>query len=153
MKTKIIFYKAKTGTIVDKAIALWTCGVYSHCEIVICWDDGRYNCLSASSRDGGVRMKQIKDYETSGKWDIYDIKLNINEIKYFWDETCGKKYDWIGILFNEFLPFKLQHNDKWYCSEWIAKLLCLNDYDKLNNEIHISPSKLHTRLIEYGYIK
>lgn len=150
---KIIFYKAKEGTIVDKAIAFWTGGEYSHCEIVIHWDDGSDVCLSASSRDGGVRMKKIKDYKTSGKWDIYDINLDINKIKYFWDETRGKKYDWIGIIFHEFLPFRLHNNDNWYCSEWIAKLLCLNGYSKLDNEIQISPSKLHNRLIEYEYIK
>ncbi len=114
---KIIFYKGFEGTITDKAICLWTLGKYSHLEIV--GDDGY--CYSSSSRDKGVRKKLI-NYNNS-KWDIFDIDIDEEYLKKFFEETKNCKYDWIGIFFYHFFPFRIEDNKKYYCSEWVSEVL------------------------------
>lgn len=148
---KIIFYKAWNGTIIDKAISLWTFGRYSHVEVVEFGPGSHHTSYSASSRDGGVRSKIGIDYN-NGNWDVYDIDIKDYKLKELFDYTNGKKYDWIGIFFYHFLPFKLQANDKWYCSEWIAKLLVDSGYNEFYNDINLTPSGLHKKLIEYNII-
>lgn len=44
----------------DALIRLLTKDVYSHCEIAILRTDGRYDCYSASIRDGGVGHKVMR---------------------------------------------------------------------------------------------
>ena len=41
----------------------------------------------------------------------------------FFDDTEGHGYDWIGMLLSQFLPCKIKHKKRWYCSEWIAYAL------------------------------
>jgi hypothetical protein len=141
---KIAFYKGSKGTIVDKLICLWTLGIYSHVELV---DDNDIS-YSSSSRDKGVRLKAIK-FDVN-KWDIYNIKLDVNVLREFELETRGKKYDWIGIFFYHLLPFKMQNNDKWYCSEWVSRVLQLYGY---KTELNVTPSRLYKDLKKLNIIK
>jgi hypothetical protein len=135
---KIIFYKGWEGTITDKAICLWTLGRYSHLEIV--GSDGY--CYSASSRDGGVRRKKI-NYENSDKWDIFDLQINEDFLSKFFEETKHCKYDWVGIFLYHFLPFRIEDNKKWYCSEWISEILQHSGYPMKTN---LTPSGVFRNL-------
>ncbi len=124
---KVAFYKGK-GNWTDKLIRLWTGGIYSHCEIVI--GDEWY---TASWYDGGVVKRKINYNKDS--WDFIEVPDTFikNTVEFF-EQTKGAKYDLKGILLNEFLPFKTEDSDRWYCSEWAAKVFGLN--------IKTNPNKL-----------
>ena len=140
---KIIFYKGWKGTIIDKSICLWTLGKYSH--LVIVGSDGY--CYSSSSREKGVRKKLINI--NSEKWDIFDIDIDEEFLIKFFEETKNSKYDWIGIFFYHFFPFKLQDNNKWYCSEWISEVLQHSGYSMKTN---LTPSGVYRNLKKLGVI-
>jgi hypothetical protein len=92
---------------------------YSHCELVI-----NGTCCSASSRDGGVRIKSID--LTSGKWDVFTIPGNEVAV---WDWFCthsGEGYDWAGI-WRFLIPFLPHKSNQWFCSEACAAALGLSD--------------------------
>lgn len=115
------FYKGPASglrqTVTHNGIILWD-GPYSHCEILI---DGW--CYSSSSRDGGVRKKQIDVY--SGKWDLLDINFNPQYALDAFSATEGLEYDWYGV-FRHALPILPEIETKWYCSEWCAYALGLH---------------------------
>ena len=59
-------------------------------------------------------------------WDFIDFTITEGQYKIildFFEETQDCKYDWIGMLFSQFLPFHIKQREKWYCSEWIAYAL------------------------------
>lgn len=145
---KIIFYKAKRGRLLDKLIAFWTLGEYSHVELVL---SDNY-CYSASSRDNGVRRKVIADYETSGKWDIFNININEADVKEFYSQTKELKYDWVGILLSEFVNFNKENKNTWYCSEWVANIINISNKEVLM-KTNISPNRLYGYLIYKDLIK
>ena len=87
---------------------------YSHAELVI-----NGICYSSSSRDGGVRSKYI-DY-TEGKWDIYEITIDIEYALDWFNENKGKKYDWAGIL-RFAIPFLPQNSNQLFCNEALGKM-------------------------------
>jgi hypothetical protein len=143
---KIIFYKASKGRLLDKLIAFWTLGKYSHVEIV--YEGVAY---SSSSRDGGVRRKIIDDFETSGKWDIFDIKIDPVQLQFLYHITQTKKYDWVGIFLSELIKFNIQSKNRWYCSEWIAFLYNMQSKNKIKT--NISPNKLYKKFVELKLIE
>ena len=58
--------------------------------------------------------------------------FKINEEQYrsiikFYDRTVGCRYDWIGMLLSQFLPFRIKQKGRWYCSEWITCALILSN--------------------------
>ncbi len=127
---KVAFYKGQ-GDWTDKLIRFWTGGIYSHCEIII--DDYWY---TSSWYDGGVVKRKINP--NLEHWDIYEINLpyNIktkleNEVKSFYENTRGSKYDLTGILLNEIIPLNIQKTNMYYCSEWCC--LAMNNKIKIEN--------------------
>ncbi len=144
-KTKIIFYKGLRSNIIDKCISIWTLSKYSHLEII--GKDGY--CYSSSSKDKGVRKKQI-DYLNTDKWDIYEIEIDLNTIESLFNQTKDSKYDWLGIFFYHLFPFKLEDKKKWYCSEWISELLVRNNYI---TPINLTPGGVYRFLKKTNKIK
>ena len=144
MATKIYLalYKGKKSGWAPKAIVArlsdWftrklTKGQYSHCEIAIerqefvsgdYYPITTYDCYSSSIRDGGVRCKQID--VTSNKWDLIPLdRLTEAQVKRFFAQTQGKKYDWlgaIGVIFKS-----SQHTNRYFCSEWCGRLLGIDE--------------------------
>lgn len=106
---------------------------HSHCEIVL--SDGL--CYSSSSRDSGVRRKEI-DIE-SGKWDLIDIEGDEDYVKYFFELTKGNGYDYAGVARYVF-PSLPNITHLWYCSEWCASALRLKEVD-------ISPGDFGLRVL------
>lgn len=92
-------------------VCTWTRSKYSHCEIVI----GDW-CYSSSSRDGGVRKKQID--LTSGKWDLIPLpNLDVNFVLEFYENTKDHRYDYFGLGW--FVTRISRHSvNAWFCSEW-----------------------------------
>lgn len=114
-------------------IALWTGGKYSHVELMVNEKLG----FSASAWDNEVRCKEI-DFH-NGKWDIVESDRSI-DFAYI-DKVIGTKYDYLAIVFFEFLPFKLQRKNRGYCSEVVSKAL---DIHPSQND----PVKLYNIMIE-----
>ena len=132
MKARLAFYKAE-GTLVDKVIRWWTRSNYSHVELVI---DGLW--YSSSPRDGGVRKATIV---AKDNWDLVEVEVEEAWVEdlYRTTEKCG--YDFKGILGNEILPFRVHSESKYYCSEWCAEALRLED-------TLVSPEKLYQLVAE-----
>lgn len=122
---KIAFYRAWAGggSTMDKLVSLWTRSPYSHCELI--FSDG--TSFSSSSRDGGVRFKQVK--YVSGRWDVmlFETEYEV-EMRQWCDSQLGKKYDYLGILSHVImLPF-IQDNSRWYCSEICSAALQIGNF-------------------------
>lgn len=118
----------------DKLIRHITRGRYSHCEIVIektqltgadHYDsETTYTAYSASPRDGGVRCKRIN--VNSGKWDLIPLSsVTESQVRSYFAETQGKKYDWLGVL-GLVLGLK-QNRKKFFCSEWCFNVIFYSD--------------------------
>lgn len=129
----LAFYKGPANDWVHKtthhATCLWTRSKYSHVELVI---DGV--CYSASGRDGGVRKKVIPNLNSSGRWDIYEVKIDkafaLNLFKY--EEGLG--YDYLGVA-KFVLPFIPESQSRWYCSELIAAMMGTTNDNKSPQEL------------------
>ena len=118
--------------------ALWTLGKYSHVELVIegTIPDRMEKGFSASAWDNEVRIKDIDFY--NGKWDIVETSREIN-MEYV-ESVLGNDYDYIGILFHEFLPFNFQVKNRFYCSETVSCALGFTECQK-------DPVKLYKTLV------
>lgn len=116
--TEIAAYKGK-GRLYDRLIRIWTRSPYSHVEIVITRNDTHFRGLSASPRDGGVRMAKIKI--KPGNWDFFETEGNLTAI----EPLVGARYDWKGIFLAQILPFGLGSPKRYFCSELAAVYLGL----------------------------
>lgn len=89
--------------------------IYSHVELNI-------NGLSytSSSRDGGVREKQIDIH--SGAWDLFEVNINETYALNWFLENEDKKYDWAGI-FRFLLPFLPHGKDQYFCNEAVGCMM------------------------------
>jgi hypothetical protein len=110
---------------IDAAIRIATRGIYSHVELI----SGRAElgaaelCLSASSRDGGVRLKTIT--LKPAHWDLVCLDLDAELVFCSAQVHIGDGYDFVGILGSQMLPFDWQDPNKWFCSELCAQALGL----------------------------
>ena len=137
---KIIFYKAKNGTLFDKFISLLSFSEYSHCELL--FSDGL--CMSASSRDGGVRIKKI---EIDEHWDVYDLPEGYYDekaIRYWFASNIDDTYDWAGAV-GSLVRLDLTTEDKKFCSYVCAICLGLDPI--------VTPGRLFKKLKECDIIK
>jgi len=155
VEIKVAFYKGK-GDFLNGVVRWWTKSVYSHAELVL--PDG-YTWIGISpflkSRVSS-RKKIIIDYS---EWDF--ITLNVTEeqaniIMEFFEDTEGQRYDWIGMLLSQFLPCKIKHKKRWYCSEWIAyalRIACVFDWRiiKIYDRKDLSPAILHNLVMDIKY--
>ena len=122
IKVTLAFYKGK-GLIGDYLIRWWTRSQYSHCELII-----NNTWYTSSMRDGGVR-RRFSAARPSDHWDFVDVDMSVGDsldaITKF-SEILGKKYDWIGIFFSQFIKADGHERHKWFCSEVCAYMLGLD---------------------------
>ncbi len=145
----LALYKGK-GNWVDKVIRLFTRGKYSHCELAVekrrfirgghYEHEYYYECYSSSPRDGGVRCKEIN--LDNGNWDLIRIPtVNERRIKAIFNETEGMKYDLLGAI-GVVIPFIKQEKNRYFCSEWCARVL------KIKAGAKLSPTRLAEVIIK-----
>lgn len=128
--------KAFYNSFQDALIRLLTKGVYSHCEMAILRADGRYDCYSASIRDGGVRHK-VMDLPDD-RWDLQVINnIQSHSVLSHYRRTRHHRYDTLGALGIVFLS--PQSQAKSFCSEW-----CYNVIFHSADGWRFSPSDLST---------
>jgi hypothetical protein len=117
---------------------------YSHNELVFSIQDNWAECASSSSRDGGVRFKQIDLF--SGRWDVKPLPQYSDAdelVARFWFVSHeGDKYDYLGVAaFIKTISFFVRGClDRWFCSEAIAAAL------GLPNPSSLSPQDLDNTL-------
>ena len=147
MVIKVAFYRGKNGFF-DRIIKWWTKSPYSHAELIL--PDG-ITWISISpflTSKVGARRKEEWD---SDVWEFVEIEVDqqqLDVIQEFYEYTKGCKYDWIGMLLSQFLPFHVKRKGKWYCSEWIAyalRISCANDWRiiKIYDRADLSPAVLY----------
>lgn len=116
---QLALYKA-LGDLYDKSIRIWTRSLYSHCELVL--EDGRF--ASSSPRDGGVRAKLIE--QDPEVWDFLPLPwVRVEVVEELLQAEQGAGYDWIGILGSQVLPVGIQSQSRWFCSEFCAQVIGL----------------------------
>lgn len=152
MKIKVAFYKGK-GDFVNTIVRWWTNSVYSHAELVLA-DDVTWIGISPFVKS--KIDKKIKLQVNPNDWEF--ITLEITEQQYevimqFFVDTEGHGYDWVGMLLSQFLPCKIKHRKRWYCSEWIAyalRIACVFDWRtlRLYERKDLSPQVLYNLLEE-----
>jgi hypothetical protein len=120
---KVALYKGKRGGFAgafDAAVRWWTRGAYSHVELI--FSDGM--SASASSRDGGVRFKDIEYHPD--RWDIIEIEADEEYARAFFEKRVGLKYDYFGLFGFVWRP----HSGSallWFCSEIVMGALKFDD--------------------------
>jgi len=158
---KIAFYKGKSEQtfymILEVLIFIWTWGKYTHVELI---DDrsginnpNHWNWYSASGlTEGIVRMKNVK-YKPED-WDIWNVdSIDIESVIRYFDIQDGKAYDWVGIMFNQFIPLRLHSKDKWFCSEIVTRAIQVSS--QIGHELkpyNTSPIKLYKYLYKHNII-
>jgi hypothetical protein len=129
----IAYYKGlrwhnKNADFFDHIICLFTFSRYSHTELLLNYDPmtGIADAYSATHRAGGIRTKKINVHTNS--WIVlpYYTKHPKEEIKNWFDERIGSKYDWLGVL-GFYFPFPIHKKSRWFCSEAVAESLGLED--------------------------
>ena len=98
------------------------------------------------------RKKLLVPYH---EWDFVEIEVTreqLDIVMEFFEYTEGQGYDWAGMLLSQFLPCKIKHKKRWYCSEWIAyalRISCVFDWRiiKIYDRKDLSPAVLY-RLVK-----
>lgn len=128
-----IAFNKSNKTLMDKMIRFFTKSEYVHCELVTVKRSDKFYGYSAYPGEG-VRAKWIS-YDPN-EWEF--IKIPSVDVKNFLQKTEGKKYDYLGAL-----GFVFGNNDnpnRWFCSEWCATVLGLENPSKL------SPGDLYRKI-------
>ena len=132
---QIAFYKG-VGRWDDRLIRIATQSPFSHVELL------RGNTmLSASIRDGGVRLKKVE--LNSDHWTL--LPLEGWERGDAWEravEEIGRPYDLTGILLTFTVPLRRHRRRSWFCSELCAHALGLGEPHTL------APGDLFRRVLE-----
>lgn len=152
MKIKIAFYKGD-GNCLNGVVRWWTKSIYSHAELVL--PDGiTWIGISPFLKSKvASRKKLIIDYT---EWDFLFLDVTqeqVDIIMEFFEDTEGHRYDWIGMLLSQFLPCKIKHKKRWYCSEWIAyalRIACVFDWRiiKIYDRKDLSPAILYNLVMD-----
>lgn len=146
MKIRIAFYKGK-GTYINRIIKWWTKSPYSHAELIIPDDIWIGISPFVTSRLNSIE----KPFFEPQDWDIIELEVNkpqLSLIEEFFEYTRGCKYDWMGMILSQFLPYHIKRKGKWYCSEWIAYALRISNVIdwrliKIYDRADLSPAVLH----------
>ncbi len=128
----LAFYKGD-GDITDKAIRWWTKSDYSHVELYM---HGMW--YSTSPRDLEVRRKMMQPKPEN--WDYVEVEVDYHKVIELFTRTKGAKYDWTGILLSQFIPLGRHSKSRWFCSEWCAEAL------GLDNSNEYSPGDLYKKV-------
>ena len=152
MKVKVAFYKGK-GSWKNRVIRWWTKSKYSHAELVM---PDNFTWISISPLLTSKVQSRINTDFNPEIWELVSIEVSAEQVQVindFFEETKGCKYDWIGMILSQFLPCKIKHRHRWYCSEWISyalRIACIIDWRKIRiyERKDLSPAALHQLLMD-----
>lgn len=87
----------------------------SHSEIL--FSDGYAGTSDADK--GGVVLYKLDPF-VSTDWYVIDLPVTLEqevEVRRFFVEEAGAKYDWKGIFFSQVFPWNWASKTRWFCSE------------------------------------
>ena len=141
---KIAFRKMCWFNPIDLIIALFSCGTYTHVEIV--FSDGS---AYSSAPFEGTRYKNIL-FDDS--WKVIDIHVSDEHekiIRSFCTREIGFGYDWWGTL-SFGVPWLHQKETKWFCTEVIIAAFQKANYLTCLDRCKTSPSSLERHISANG---
>lgn len=126
----------------DRAIRWATDSEISHSELALVDHETTWcRAISASARDGGVRIKDID--LGSGNWMVQRVGAWADVEACRWARAwLGYGYDWKGILMSQTLAFHRHSESRKFCSELVGLALGLHRPNTL------SPGTLRYRIDE-----
>jgi hypothetical protein len=143
---KVAFYKG--NSVYSKLIEWWTNSLFSHVELIL--DDRwvtSYPGVGVRINKGPTDMdkyviiditndlfKFVYEDTQQTKYNNIDIFLN-NYIK----NQYGSQYDWMGIVLSQFIKLGINSDTKWFCSEFVTKLLQILLYEPV---MDLQPNKV-----------
>lgn len=126
---QVAFYKSKHRP-VNRLIAWWLAGDYSHVELVLGQDAaGNSVCASSSMMDGGVRVKHMR--LNPEHWDVLDVAGDVGQAWAWLQESEGQPYDYFGLL-GQVARFLGHRQKRWLCHEAVAAMLGFGDPHRLD---------------------
>lgn len=157
----LAFYKNDPG-VLHKIIRWWTGSIYSHAELIL--PDGITWVSISPLLNSRVTLRVKPTQPDQNNWDYVRLYFSprekvrdyqIKQLYKFVEQTQMAKYDWIGMLLSQALPFLIKRRGQWYCSQWIAYALIYSkvvmwDDMKVYDTPDMSPGKLYD--IVYDYI-
>lgn len=140
LNVKLAFklYEKSKCSFIGNLISLWTNSKYYHIELIV-----GDKWISSNAEAGGVTISPLRTLNFN--WDYYEIgDVKVTEEQYinftnFIKEQSDCKYDYLGIVFSQVLPFRYHSDTKWFCSEIVAKLLQLLLVPEFND---LEPNRL-----------
>jgi hypothetical protein len=147
MIIKVAFFKGD-GNCLNSIVRRWTDSVYSHAELVL---PDNITWVGISPFLKSKVTSRIKLEVDHSQWDFISIPVTqeqLDIIMEFFEDTKDQCYDWLGMLLSQFLPCKIKHKKRWYCSEWIAyalRIACVIDWRliKIYDRADLSPAVLY----------
>jgi len=142
----VAFYCAPAQDWRQKIVAWWTKSPYLHAELIL---PGGITAGICPEEEGVVRMVQEDCCAESEDWKRIELKITdaqLSNIMRFYEQTAGQKYDWLGMIISQFVPYMIKHDRKWYCSQWIAHALITAGIFPVTYE-KISPGRLHEMVL------
>lgn len=123
---RLAFYIAERGNAIDKAVAQFGGGRFSHVELTFEEPTRDTWCFSSSNRDKGVRNKAIDLLD--GKWEVLELPpltpKAMSDLIAFCDSIRGWPYDYAGLFFwLDGKTFETQDPHKYFCSEAVLEAL------------------------------
>ena len=119
-----IAFRYDDKRIFARLVCLVQGGDSAHCEVADDWNDGNYDCVSASWLDGGVRSKIIT--MTPEKWRIYELPIDNDRVIEWYAVNKGMPYDSLGLL-GFFIRRISGIRKAWFCSEVAADIIGLSE--------------------------
>ena len=132
--------------IITKSISLWTKSEYFHCEFF--YDNIWYGINTSGVERYKLRPLNHKFYDYI-EIDVDVTPLQLELLEFFINKEF--LYDWSGIFLSQFIPIGFNREDKWFCSEYLIKvlqILLIKDFILLQPELY-SPEDLFHLLAEY----
>tara|TARA_Y100000034_G_C6820879_1_gene369680 strand:+ start:345 stop:821 length:477 start_codon:yes stop_codon:yes gene_type:complete len=147
MIIKVAFFKGD-GNCLNSIVRRWTDSIYSHAELVL---PDNITWVGISPFLKSKVTSRIKLEVDHSQWDFISIPVTqeqLDIIMEFFEDTKDQCYDWLGMLLSQFLPCKIKHKKRWYCSEWIAyalRIACVIDWRliKIYDRADLSPAVLY----------
>lgn len=138
VKLAFKLYEKSKCSFIGNLISLWTNSKYYHVELIV--DD---KWISSNAEAGGITISPLRTLNFN--WDYYDLgEILVTEEQYdnlmdFINSESNCKYDYMGIVFSQVLPFRYHSETKWFCSEIVSKLLQLLLVPEFNS---IEPNRM-----------
>lgn len=122
-KVRVAFYRGSRDEWNHRFIRWWTKSDFSHAELVL---PGGETWVSISPFIFSRVSAKVVVNPRHEDWvyvDLWVTESRVRALKEFISETTGDRYDWVGMLLSQVLPFIVKGKGRWYCSSWIAHAL------------------------------